>query len=278
MPGFVRSLTARDRVDVEALIRQHPVGHCYPASRWQASGGDPTRIGCEAWGYEVDGTIRSALLLGANIVPIGTDTPARAAFADRLRLTGRRGSSMVGFAPEVLDLWRLLEPSWGPAREVRDDQPLMAIEHAPLVPPDDRVRLVRPDEIEILLPACIAMFTEEVGISPTSGGAKAAYRARIVELIDQQRALAWIEHGEVIFKAEIGAVSTDACQVQGVWVTPSRRGRGLSAPGMAAVVAYARAEIAPIVSLYVNHFNVAARRSYESVGFSEVGTFATVLF
>jgi predicted GNAT family acetyltransferase len=47
---------------------------------------------------------------------------------------------------------------------------------------------------------------------------------------------------------------------------------------MAAVVEAARRDIAPIVSLYVNDFNVAARRSYERVGFREVGTFASVLF
>jgi predicted GNAT family acetyltransferase len=47
---------------------------------------------------------------------------------------------------------------------------------------------------------------------------------------------------------------------------------------MAAVVRAAQASIAPVVSLYVNDFNIAARRSYERVGFREVGTFASVLF
>jgi uncharacterized protein len=32
------------------------------------------------------------------------------------------------------------------------------------------------------------------------------------------------------------------------------------------------------VSLYVNDFNAPARRSYERVGFTQVGTFASVLF
>jgi len=47
---------------------------------------------------------------------------------------------------------------------------------------------------------------------------------------------------------------------------------------MAAVVAVAQASVAPVVGLYVNDFNAAARRSYEKVGFREVGTFASVLF
>ena len=47
--------------------------------------------------------------------------------------------------------------------------------------------------------------------------------------------------------------------------------------GMAAVVEQARGSIAPVVSLYVNDFNAAARAVYERVGFRRVGTFATVL-
>ena len=81
-----------------------------------------------------------------------------------------------------------------------------------------------------------------------------------------------------MFKAEVGAATRSVCQVQGVWVDPALRGRGLSLGGTAAVVDRARAEVAPTVSLYVNDFNVAARRSYARVGFSEVGRFTSVLF
>jgi uncharacterized protein len=81
-----------------------------------------------------------------------------------------------------------------------------------------------------------------------------------------------------VFKAELGSVIPEGAQVQGVWVNPRYRGRGLAAPGMAAVVQYVRARIAPSVSLYVNSYNTRAIRTYERVGFRRVGTFATVLF
>ena len=277
MTAHVRSLRASDAPDVRRLIDQSPAGHCFIASRMDLVHDDLARLGFEAWGYEVDGVVRSALFLGANVVPVGTDDAARAAFASRLRLTGRRGSSLVGFAEEVLDLWRLIEPGWGRAREVRAQQPLLTIDRASQIPIDPRVRLVRADELEVLLPACIAMFTEEVGVSPVVGGALGSYRARIAELIREGRALAHIENGQVVFKAEIGAVSADACQIQGVWVEPGRRGQGLAEPGMAAVVAYALQHVAPVVSLYVNDYNTPARRAYRAVGFVESGRFATVL-
>lgn len=276
--GFgVRSLTVADLPRIHELIDAQPIAHCFLASRLMTSTGAFAGWGGEAWGYVSDDSLASGLFLGANVVPLGTDAGARAAFAARLRLTGRRGSSIVGYADEVLDIWRLIEPAWGVAREVRACQPLLSIEGAPNIESDPDVRRVRPDEIDVLLPACIAMFTEEVGVSPITGGLLHAYKSRIAELIAEGRALARIEDGRVVFKAEIGASSSAACQVQGVWVDPALRGRGLAVAGMAAVVEYARHEIAPTVSLYVNDFNTAARRTYERVGFQEIGTFATVL-
>jgi predicted GNAT family acetyltransferase len=47
---------------------------------------------------------------------------------------------------------------------------------------------------------------------------------------------------------------------------------------MAAVAEIALRDIAPVVSLYVNDFNIPARRAYARVGFREVGSFASVLF
>jgi predicted GNAT family acetyltransferase len=122
------------------------------------------------------------------------------------------------------------------------------------------------------------MFTEEVGVSPLRTDGGAGYRARVAELIRAGQSLAWIEDGEVLFKAEIGAVSRAACQVQGVWVAPALRDQGIGTAGTAAVVEYARTAIAPVVSLYVNDFNTRARAAYRRVGFRPVGEYASVLF
>ena len=58
---------------------------------------------------------------------------------------------------------------------------------------------------------------------------------------------------------------------------PHARGRGHAIRGMAAVV-QAALGIAPIVTLYVNDFNTPARAAYRRVGFTESGTFMSVLF
>ncbi len=154
----------------------------------------------------------------------------------------------------------------------------MMMRDVPALPADPAVRRVLPHEADVLLPASIAMSTEEVGVSPTSIDGGALYRARVRELIAAGRSFARIEDGRVVFKADIGSVTPHACQIQGVWVAPDRRGEGLSIGGMAAVVRLALSHVAPVVTLYVNDYNAPALATYRRVGFTQVGTFASILF
>lgn len=274
----VRVLGPDDLDRVLAVLARDPVLNVFVAGRVHGSRLNQVSLGGELWGFEADGTLESLCYSGANLVPVEATPRAVSAFAERALRHGRRCSSIVGPAEMVLDLWDLLRPHWGPAREVRPDQPVMATADLPSVAPDPLVRRVRPDEIDTLFPASVAMFTEEVGVSPIAGDGGALYRARVAELIGSGRAFARIEHDEVVFKAEIGVVSPDACQVQGVWVRPDRRGHGLAVGGMAAVVGVALREIAPVVQLYVNAHNMPARAAYHRIGMREVGTFASILF
>jgi predicted GNAT family acetyltransferase len=273
-----RVLGPDDLDDVRALLARDPVADVFVAARVEAAGLDTWRSGAEVWGYGERGRLEALCWSGANLVPVHAGPEAVRVFADRARRQGRRCSSIVGSSSSVDPLWELLEPRWGRARDVRRSQPLLAVDEPPLVEPDPGVRQVRIDEVDALLPACVAMFTEEIGVSPLLGDGGSLYRARVRELVEQGRAFARIEDGAVLFKAEVGAATREVCQVQGVWVHPSLRGRGLSVAGTAAVVQLAREHVAPVVSLYVNEYNTAARRAYERVGFRQVGTFTSVLF
>jgi uncharacterized protein len=275
----VRVLNPLDLTAALEVTSRNPVANVFVESRLLSAGLLPAALGAEVWGYEVNRRLESLCYVGANVVPVQAGLEAVRAFAGQAQRAGRRCSSIVGLASAVAPLWELLEPGWGPARDVRRTQPLMAVsQRSGGVVADPRVRRVEREDYEVVLPACVAMFTEEVGVSPYGNDGGALYRSRVRELIAGRRAFARIENGRVLFKAEIGAVSPDACQVQGVWVDPEYRGRGLSVAGMAAVVDIALAEVAPVVSLYVNDYNTRAVAAYRHVGFRQVDTFMSVLF
>ena len=274
----LRLLTDHDRDEVLALCDRDPLTNVFVSARIRATSLDPSRLGGQLWGYTEGGQLTSVCYSGANLVPVAASPEAVAAFASRAKLQGRRCSSIVGPADQVSPLWSLLASSWGRPRDVRPVQPVMAISGPSPVEPDAMVRMVRPHQLDVVLPSCIAMFTEEVGVSPIGGDGGAAYRARMADLIGAGRSFARIEpDGHVTFKAEIGAVTPYACQVQGVWVPPEDRGRGHAVRGMAAVVQAALA-LAPVVTLYVNDYNAPALAAYRHAGFTQVGTFMSVLF
>ncbi|GIG01989.1 GNAT family N-acetyltransferase [Catellatospora citrea] len=273
----VRQLAEADRAAVERLLAAYPIAAAQVAERvairglgWRADG--------RLYGYGSRRNPEAVLWSGGQVSPVGADAAAVAAFAEMVSGQPRVCASLVGESEAVLGLWELLRPAWGPERTVRAHQPLLVVETPPAVAADPLVRQVRPDEVDLVFPASVAMYTEEVGVSPLGDDGGRGYRGRVAELVKAGRSYARIVDGTVVFKAELAVVTRHTAQVQGVWVDPSWRGRGFAIAGMAAVVRDALRRVAPTVSLYVNDFNTPARRVYQRLGFRQVGAFATVLF
>ena len=222
----------------------------------------------------------------------------------RLRLT-RRGS-VTGPAPDVEAVWAPLAVDGLRAREERWIQPLLVAPSPPggLVEPvlrrrprlgwaADGLHAAGPAEEELVLPASVAMFSGELGYDPTVDGP--GYGRHVSWLIEQGRSYIVLDDGAghpvqpgspraVAFKADVGALwrSPAGCvaQLTGVWTRPDLRGRGVGAAALASVVDAVRRDHVGadgVVSLYVNDYNAPALALYRSLGFVQVGLFATVL-
>ncbi|HEY3607531.1 MAG TPA: DUF4081 domain-containing protein, partial [Pseudonocardiaceae bacterium] len=168
--GGARLLNDRDLFAVRSILDADPVAACMVAARVEVAGLEPWRLGGEMWGSDTrplrGGRLDGLCFAGPNLMPLFGSQTALRTFAERAARRGRMCSSLVGPAEQVLGLWQELSLDWGPAREIRDDQPLMAMGTVPTVPIDPLVRPVRPDELDRYLPAAIAMFIEEVGVDP----------------------------------------------------------------------------------------------------------------
>jgi predicted GNAT family acetyltransferase len=274
----VRQLGESERAAVERILDRDPYAGAQVAERVATHGLNWWRADGRLYGHGDSRRVESLLWSGAHLVPVCTTPAAIAAFAELLGTETRVCSSIIGRADAVLDLWDRLGGHWGRARDIRPSQPLLVTGEDPPVAPDPAVRLVRPNEIDQLFPAAVAMYTEEVGVSPLLDDGGRGYRRRMAELVRGKRAYGRFAGDRVIFKAELAIVTARTAQVQGVWVDPEFRGRGLATPAMAAVTRDALHRVAPTVSLYVNDYNTPARRVYARCGFAPAGTFATVLF
>ncbi|MDR1118818.1 MAG: GNAT family N-acetyltransferase [Bifidobacteriaceae bacterium] len=243
----------------------------------------------EVWAVERRGTrgagrtlaarhIEALAWAGGNLIPVGAGPETARAFGAQARSRGARYASIVGEAGAVAAIWEELERSWPPPRCVRMSQPCLELAGPALVAPDPLVRPATSGMLERLVPACRAMFEEELGFPPP--GPPESYRAHVAQQVARGNILARLDpaDGRVLFKAELGSECGDSVQVQGVWTDPAWRGRGIAKRGMAAVAAEARRRSLANVSLYVNDFNAAALAVYRAVGFRQVSTWATVMF
>jgi uncharacterized protein len=278
-PSGVRVLGPPDLDDFLALAARNPVVNAFAEYRARTTQLDRRWLGGDMLGRFVDGELVAALHVGANLVPVEATEEDLRELVDLLLPRRHNCATLVGPHASVDALWLLLQDRLGPAREVRWRQPHLEIHTDPLVDADPNVRRTHPFDMDALYPACVAMYTEEVGQSPESGGGAALYRARVNQLVSRGWSFArFDDDGRVIFKAEVACATPSAAQIQGVYVVPDLRGQGLAQAGMAAVVETVRREIAPVASLYVNEWNHSARAAYARVGFLETARFSTVMF
>lgn len=275
----VHVLGAEDVPAFLALTGLDPVVNVFAEHRARLTMLEPRWLGGQVMGLHRDGELVAACHLGANLVPVNCSAEDAQAFARVARSRVRDTATIVGPHVAVAALWAEVSGQWGTPRDVRWEQPHLEIGHRPAVPPDPDVRACVAGDFDRVYPACVAMYTEEVGLSPEAGAGADHYRARVRQLIAKGWSFArFDDDGQVLFKAEVACASPHAAQVQGVWVRPDRRGEGLAAAGMAAVVELVRRDVAPVVSLYVNAWNRPARAAYERVGFTETARFSTIMF
>lgn len=292
--GRVRPLTDADTAALAALAARDPVSNVYVESLLEAGrlagprGGADGTLFLGAEDPARPGELRSAVWVGSTVVPVAGDDDDAPALAAAVAALRRRFASVYGPASVVLPIGAALRAAGHRPRAVREDQPLLVLGErgAPLrdeAAPRVGVVPATPEDLDAVVPASAAMFEEELGFSPFLTGA-AQYRDRVRRLVADGRVM----HAPgrpvdgdptsgVLFKADIGLLSSRCAQIQGVWLHPGHRGRGLAVPAMAEAVRLI-ARRAPRVSLYVNAFNTPALRTYARVGFEQRGTFATVLY
>ncbi len=284
----VRELAFGELNDALAIARLDPVANVLVIAHLEECR-VLGRLTAPLWGFPATGQLESICWAGANLMPVVPSHDPRhlIAFAAQAMSGPRRSSSIVGDAADVAVFWEALSGPWHTAREIRAHQPSMIMTAPAQVPANPAVRFADLDEFDQVFPASVAMFHEEVGVSPLGYGSS-MYEQRVRYLIAERRTMidkAMMETDRsggawplVTFKADFGAVTSEVAQVQGVWVHPDYRGQGRSVPAMATVVNEGLRTLAPIISLYVNDYNARALATYRRVGFEQVGVFASILF
>jgi ribosomal protein S18 acetylase RimI-like enzyme len=269
-PGLETRLLGRgDEGRVLDFLDRHPARDVFIASRVLNDGVLRSPGWSPLWGaFSGSGELRGVLHVGPNVVPAFDDAAVCEALAPAA--SGSVATRMlVGERRSVMHLWKLIGPSYPAPRETRDRQYVYSLDPGDLVRRPGRrrgrARLATPHDEERVLQLSAAMYTEEMGENPLARD-PAGYRRRVQILTARGWTYVYELGGELQFKMDIGCASGRSAQIQGVYVPPELRGRGVGTMAMAACCELAL-QREPALSLYVNDFNAPAIALYERLGF-----------
>jgi ribosomal protein S18 acetylase RimI-like enzyme len=276
----VRPIGREDEALALAALDRNPVRDVFIASRILHDGALTSLGPSPLWGAFDHDHLRGLLHVGPNLVPATDDEDACEALA-----TAAGGlyptRMVVGERRTVELLWSLIGPGFPAPREVRRRQFVYAVDPDRLVRDPHGwapgiARLAERSDEDRVLKLSAAMYTEEMGENPMARDPD-GYRRRVRMLISRGWTYVYEAAGKLQFKMDVGCASHRTAQIQGVYVPPALRGRGVGTTAMSACCGLAFGRH-PNLSLYVNDFNAPAVALYERIGFErEPYDFQTIM-
>ena len=182
---------------------------------------------------------------------------------------------IIGEERAVGELWAEAAPELPRPRDDRPGQPVYVLEEHP-EPGGTGLRQARLEDLDLLVPACAAAHSEEIGIDPLRRDPD-GFRRRTRAQIEEGRSWVWVDDGVIRFKAEASAWTPSAAQLQQVWVDPAVRGLGNAQRGMRDLIRLLLERV-PTVCLFVRPENAPALRVYEAVGMRKRFNYRSLIF
>jgi ribosomal protein S18 acetylase RimI-like enzyme len=175
-----------------------------------------------------------------------------------------RYESLLGLEPKASVAYRLMTRAGGSRAAPPAAYPGLSLRRASIADLDALMYLQEAYEVEEVL-------------TPVHEFNRAACRASLARALERQLVFVAVEEGIFVGKAGTNARGFRVDQVGGVYTLPERRGRGVAAALMAALLAEIGSSFKR-PALFVKPTNAAARALYRGLGFEDVGDYRADYF
>jgi uncharacterized protein len=129
-------------------------------------------------------------------------------------------------------------------------------------------------DLDMIAPVQAGLAEDESGINPLKVDPE-GFRARCARRIEMGRTWVLVENGKLIFKADIQADTPDVIYLEGVWVNPSERGKGIGRKCMRQLCRDLLTRTRAVCVL-VNEENTRAHTFYRMCNFKVRGVYDSI--
>jgi predicted GNAT family acetyltransferase len=138
------------------------------------------------------------------------------------------------------------------------------------------LRLAVPEDLEFVVRAQAAMVLETSGVDPLQKD-PIGFRQRYLRRIDKNRVWVLIKNRRLIFKLDVITGTPEASYIEGVYVSPDERGKGL---GQSCLTEVGRRlmEHTNAINLFVENENARTTAFYLRLGFNIAGHYDLLYF
>lgn len=142
--------------------------------------------------------------------------------------------------------------------------------------PVEGLRLATRDDLEQVVQAHAAMACETSGVDPLTKD-PVGFRERYLRRIEKNRVWVLMKKGQLIFKTDVTTESADVAYLEGVYVSPEERGKGLGRSCLQAVgdILLLRKKA---LYLFVEQEDARLQSFYFNLGFNAGGRYDLLYF
>jgi predicted GNAT family acetyltransferase len=273
-PLMVEELGADQEAEVMEFLGLRP-GHTFGMAGFIRSNGlvSSHNRGSFYACRDKDGQLQGVALIGRYILFETRSDAAIEAFA-HLAQDCRNARMLLGEQGEVETFWRyyadggqsprlygreyLFEQRW----PVEQKQEVAGL------------RLATMDELDLIVPAHAQIAFDESGIDPLQVDPD-GFRKRCARRIEKGQSWVLVENGRLLFKAEVVTDTPETVYLEGIWVDPLERGKGIGSRCMSQL---SRSFLmrSNSVCVLVNEKFKSAQGFYKKAGFKFISNYDTI--
>lgn len=214
-------------------------------------------------------------LIGHTILFEAFDESAIQAFANVARETPIK-HLLIGEHNAVRQFWKDYAVSGESPRLIH---PILFLERGDQFNKHQPVEGLRPatqKDLEHVIRAQAAMAFETSGVDPLKKD-PAGFRERYLRRIEKKRVWVLMKNGQLVFKSDVTSESEDVAYLEGIYVSPEERGKGLGRICLQAI-GNTLLQRKKAIYLFVEQDNVRLRSFYFNLGFRIGGHYDLLYF